>query len=169
MSGQTVDYIKAGLCRVAELSFSILRVLFSPEMKPQLSTRLKDVVTDFADNTSCHGVGSISRSKHIAWKLVWSAVFLVAVGFLIRQLVTLLFRYQSFPKSTKVEVKSSALNFPSVTICNMNSLRLTAIEAHVDPLDEYELYNLQKLIMKSHEEDAHHSSKRKVGAQLSIN
>ena len=54
-----------------------------------------------------------------------------------------------------MEVKSSALNFPSVTICNMNSLRLYAtVNATVNDTDEPELASLQKLLAEAYIEDA---------------
>jgi hypothetical protein len=107
--------------------------------------KFKAVLSDFADNTTCHGIGSINRSDHILVKLCWSLIVIGAVCMMVRQMRLIFIKYRSYPKSTIIEVgNDNFLDFPSVTVCNLNSIRYSLLQNSA--LKKFE--KLQKFVDK---------------------
>lgn len=92
-------------------------------------TSFKRLFEDFAENTTCHGLGSLSRSRSVIYRLVWALIILCAVVMLGRQILQLWFRYRSNPVNTHIAVSTSPLPFPSITICNVNSMRRSVLNS----------------------------------------
>ena len=84
---------------------------------------LKRVLTRFAERTSMQGVPYILVSKHPLAKLMWVIFLLVAMAAMILHLYYLFTTYYSYQKQTQVLLGFSKLQFPAVTICNMNAVR----------------------------------------------
>ncbi|XP_064625180.1 amiloride-sensitive sodium channel subunit beta-like [Lineus longissimus] len=106
---------------------------------------LKQILKDFADNTSCHGIGSIGRSTSTFFKILWTIIVSTFTIIMLIQLTLLVKKYYSYPTRTVIEVGSGTLDFPSVTVCNINSIRKSAIEESTDP----EYANLRKLYLQA--------------------
>ncbi|XP_071794507.1 uncharacterized protein [Asterias amurensis] len=93
-----------------------------PAKPPRLN--LGDILKAFGENTTAHGVPAITRSKRVVAKLFWLAVFLIMLGLFCFQATLVLVEYYGYPSTTKVKLETAPyLNFPSVTICNMNRFR----------------------------------------------
>ncbi|XP_033634311.1 uncharacterized protein LOC117295705 [Asterias rubens] len=85
---------------------------------------LGDILKAFGENTTAHGVPAITRSKRVVAKFFWLAVFLIMLGLFCFQATLVLVEYYGYPSTTKVKLETAPyLNFPSVTICNMNRFR----------------------------------------------
>ncbi|XP_041366658.1 uncharacterized protein LOC121381416 [Gigantopelta aegis] len=84
---------------------------------------ISGVFSKFADRTSMVGVGYINSSKSRLAKLAWTVLLLASMVALTFHLKYLFDIYYDWPKQTKVALGFSALEFPAVTICNVNPLR----------------------------------------------
>lgn len=101
--------------------------------KPLLATWKR-----FAESTSMHGLGRAVLSK-MAWKrVIWS--LLVIGGVIVSSLnfSKIIVNYLSYPVTTNIELKSwRTMEFPSVTICNLNPAMSLKIDKSVmDALNE---------------------------------
>ncbi|XP_038073616.1 uncharacterized protein LOC119741792 [Patiria miniata] len=95
-------------------------------VKPQRN--LGEILREFGENTTAHGVPMIARSKRAVTKIFWLAVFLTMLVIFCWQGTSVLVEYLGFPSTTKVKlVTNPELTFPSVTICNMNRFRRSKI------------------------------------------
>uniref|UniRef100_A0ABM0LU21 Low-density lipoprotein receptor-related protein 2-like n=1 Tax=Saccoglossus kowalevskii TaxID=10224 RepID=A0ABM0LU21_SACKO len=103
------------------------------------------LINAFGLDTTAHGVLRIAGAKSFFGKIFWSVIFLVAVGAFIRQLYLLLDQYFEYPINVKKEVISETmLEFPSVTICNTNKVRKSALltsdhAQHVEAMEGTEI------------------------------
>ena len=85
---------------------------------------LKDLVNEFADGTTAHGLPLVISSLNWWAKLFWFVAFFGFTAIFLMQGYNLLFEYFHFPYTTKVDlVTEKLLDFPAVTVCNMNRMR----------------------------------------------
>ncbi|XP_071965394.1 epithelial sodium channel subunit alpha-like [Antedon mediterranea] len=99
----------------------------SPSSK-QPNETLKEIIEDFGNNTTAHGIPRIITATSLLPKLFWTVLCLVAFSFFAYQSIEILEEYRSYPTTTKLElIPKSKVSFPSVTICNMNRLRRSAL------------------------------------------
>ncbi|XP_033114158.1 acid-sensing ion channel 5-like [Anneissia japonica] len=106
-----------------------------PDMKTE-NTNLYDyysyktILQSFSTEvTSTHGLPHVFKSTNYLSRCIWAALFLTGVSLFIWQTSVLIKLYHDFPINVKIEVvANSELHFPSVTICNTNKLRRSAVE-----------------------------------------
>lgn len=84
---------------------------------------------DFIDNTSCHGVGSWSRSTNVFQRFFWTLIVGGAMSYAIYQLRSLFATYLKYPHATSIEIYSENLKFPTVSICNINPIHNDMVNA----------------------------------------
>ncbi|XP_059164362.1 acid-sensing ion channel 1C-like [Physella acuta] len=122
----------------------------SPAKRPRKKRKetaegLAYIVEKFADITSLNGMPYIVRSRTCFVKIVWTILFLAAVGAMIYHLYSLLTKFFDYNKTSKVSLNFSTLPFPAVTICNVNVLRKSKLEnSSID--------NIQDLVAKMNPE-----------------
>ncbi|XP_068692090.1 acid-sensing ion channel 1C-like [Montipora foliosa] len=89
----------------------------------------REVLSTFADSTSAHGVGNIAAASSLPRRLVW---FVITVGLyvmLIWMCISLVMRYLEKPVVSRMEMSfEESLEFPAVTICNLNMLRRSQLK-----------------------------------------
>ncbi|XP_077982690.1 uncharacterized protein LOC144437595 [Glandiceps talaboti] len=108
------------------------------------------LITEFGETTTLHGLPRIIIAKSLLGKLIWSAVFVVALCAFIYQGFELVKLYVQFDVRVNIEVGTAPfLPFPAVTLCNTNKLRLSEIEksehgllARTDPEHEDTIHRL---------------------------
>ena len=88
---------------------------------------LRGIVHRFADKTSLQGVRYIEDAEHWWSRAIWTALFLSALAVSAWQLYQVFEEFRSYPVSTKIELGYDTLDFPSVTICNINPLRMSRL------------------------------------------
>ena len=91
---------------------------------------LKSELKQFAENTTFHGVANIiNHPKHPVWmRLTWMFFFLLMLSIYFFMLSQTLTKYYKYPVVTNVEYRTTdSITFPSVTICNFNIFRYSAI------------------------------------------
>ncbi|XP_072027738.1 uncharacterized protein [Amphiura filiformis] len=83
----------------------------------------------FATNvTSAHGFVHIYTASSIIGRIIWTLIVLGAIAAFIWQMEGLVARFIAFGTVTEVTITTQTqLEFPAVTVCNLNSLRRSAI------------------------------------------
>ncbi|GFN98004.1 amiloride-sensitive sodium channel subunit gamma [Plakobranchus ocellatus] len=98
-----------------------------------------ELVQNFAQSTSMHGVSRAIGQGPLWRKALWSSLvlgFAVWAVFNVTQIIT---DYQSHPVATAVSSEyNSELQFPAVTFCNLNRMRLSAATDYIlNTIQEY--------------------------------
>ncbi|XP_041464797.1 degenerin deg-1-like [Lytechinus variegatus] len=85
----------------------------------------KSIVDDFVDNATTHGIPRfLNSSRSLISRLFWCVVTLGLLGALLYQGSKLVIAFTGRPTTTKISlITESKLEFPSVTICNLNMMR----------------------------------------------
>ncbi|GFN77782.1 amiloride-sensitive sodium channel subunit alpha [Plakobranchus ocellatus] len=83
------------------------------------------IFSKFADKCSMNGVPYIKQSQNYVVKTVWSVLLILAVGAMSYHLYRLFSIFVEFKKQTQVQLSFSSLQFPAVTICNVNHMRMS--------------------------------------------
>lgn len=85
----------------------------------------KAILDEFIGNTTTHGLPRIISNQYsILIRVFWSLVTLTFFAVLCFQGTSLVIDYFKRPLSTKLTiVTQSKLDFPAVTICNLNMMR----------------------------------------------
>nr|CAB3223602.1 acid-sensing ion channel 2 [Phallusia mammillata] len=83
----------------------------------------------FASNSTFHGMSHIITSGRFTLrKALWAVAFFSSLSLFLVQAYDRYSYYRSHPHVTKLdEEEALEMNFPAITICNMNSFRLSAI------------------------------------------
>ena len=99
-------------------------------------TSVSSIIGTFVDQTSFQGLNYIKSNKSWLAKALWVIVFIACTVLFSINFYYIVTLYFSYPTQTRVEMGYEALPFPSVTICNLNSIRKS--KAHLVPeLREY--------------------------------
>ncbi|XP_032235399.2 degenerin mec-4 isoform X2 [Nematostella vectensis] len=105
-------------------------------------TSVRGLVRDFSDRTSCHGIGQINAPQPFIWRVFWLLIFLGGLGMVFYQCQSLLVLYLDKPTATTVDVTySPTLNFPAVTICNLNAMKKDSLSAFPEAEGLLKRYN----------------------------
>ncbi|XP_022079731.1 low-density lipoprotein receptor-related protein-like isoform X1 [Acanthaster planci] len=101
------------------------------EKKRRLRTSPCEIISDFALNvSSAHGLPNIFRAKTKLGRLVWSLIFTGGIVLSIWQGALIFETYLRFQVTTEIKIIThNSLQFPSVTVCNTNKLRRSAIKS----------------------------------------
>ncbi|KAL5016193.1 hypothetical protein ScPMuIL_005782 [Solemya velum] len=88
----------------------------------------------FSEKTSMQGVPYIGTSKKLIAKFIWIILLLAAMGAMLFHLYFLFDQFFGWPKQTKIVLGYSNLNFPAITICNVNTIRSSKLHLAKRPL-----------------------------------
>ncbi|XP_063289571.1 amiloride-sensitive sodium channel subunit gamma-2-like [Pelobates fuscus] len=104
-----------------------------PEMKVLKSScdamTLEKLGKTVVHHTSAHGIPNIFRSRHWFRRLVWLTFVSFALCCALWQCTEMVMTYYTYPSHEKIMLISSAkLKFPAVTICNLNSVKLSSLK-----------------------------------------
>ncbi|CAH3139000.1 unnamed protein product [Pocillopora meandrina] len=90
---------------------------------------IRHLILDYCEYTSGHGPPRIIASKQTIRKIFWTLLFLAALAMSSWQINTLFNTYKARPLSTHVSIKhETSLDFPVITICNFNAVKIGNIE-----------------------------------------
>ncbi|CAL1540637.1 unnamed protein product [Lymnaea stagnalis] len=111
------------------------------ETTSQIKTRrrrdITRVLSKYAEKASLNGVTFIGASKNPYVKTIWSILLAAAIGAMIYHLYSLLSSFLEYKKQTKVSLSFSSLQFPAVTVCNINILRKSMVNETSKEIREY--------------------------------
>eukprot|EP00057_Strongylocentrotus_purpuratus_P023631 XP_011678105.1 PREDICTED: degenerin-like protein asic-2 [Strongylocentrotus purpuratus] len=86
------------------------------------------MVKPMLENTAAHGIPNIVRAESTPRRVAWSFLFVVALCCFIGLSGNLIRKYYSFDFNVNVEVLfEPSINFPAVTLCNMNPFRQSSV------------------------------------------
>lgn len=92
--------------------------------KRSLDLGIKDLCREYAEQATTHGLRRIVETKTVFGKLFWTFVFLSALAGCFYHCSFLIQKYLSFAKvTTTEEIHAKQLQFPALTVCNMNILK----------------------------------------------
>lgn len=84
--------------------------------------RLK--LKEWAGQSKAHGISNISTGEFIILRIIWTILFLAAMGYLIFSLVRTFQEYFSYDIVTKITNENvNSIDFPAVTFCNKNPFK----------------------------------------------
>lgn len=87
-----------------------------------LKQKLKELSLAWILTSTSHGLPSIFRVDKIYLKIIWTILFLTSTSFCIASVWQSFDTFFSFPVSSSVKIHyESPVDFPAVTICNLNS------------------------------------------------
>ncbi|XP_071044531.1 acid-sensing ion channel 4-A-like [Parasteatoda tepidariorum] len=83
-----------------------------------------DLWVDYASQATTHGLRRIVESRKTGWKIFWVIIFLIALAACTYHCSFLIRKYLNFAKvTTAEEIHSRELDFPALTVCNLNILK----------------------------------------------
>ncbi|GFN93968.1 acid sensing ion channel 1 [Plakobranchus ocellatus] len=86
----------------------------------------KDVIHEFIQSTSMHGVQHIMRHRSVWRRMVWSVLVIGFVAWAAHNVYQIVSDYSSNPVQTSVSSEyQGKMKFPAVTVCNLNRIRLS--------------------------------------------
>lgn len=86
-----------------------------------LSSKIVYEIKHWSLNTTCHGIGTISKAAKIVWRIIWVTYFLAAISGCIYFAVDNVSQYLRFDTTSEMRtITFSQLRFPEVLICNEN-------------------------------------------------
>ncbi|KAL6033190.1 hypothetical protein STEG23_023806, partial [Scotinomys teguina] len=103
-----------------------------PVRGPQAPT-IKDLMHWYCLNTNTHGCRRIVVSRGRLRRLLWILFTLTAVALILWQCALLVFSFYTVSVSIKVHFQK--LDFPAVTICNINPYKYSAVSDLLTDLD----------------------------------
>ena len=104
-----------------------------PTFKERLCSRDTHKFRKYIENTTTHGVVRIFTGKSKVRRLFWAIVVVFAAGFCLYNIVDQMVVYANNPTVTTFTQKANpgGIEFPSVTICNLNPLKKSIFESIV--------------------------------------
>ncbi|XP_076330958.1 acid-sensing ion channel 4-A-like [Tachypleus tridentatus] len=96
-----------------------------------------DVCKYLFGQSSLSGVSQIAKSPTVCRRCIWVFVFCLCIGFCIYHSVSFVTSYLEYPVIVNLDVENNLeLEFPAVTVCNLNGLRKSALmlQQHVEDL-----------------------------------
>ena len=92
-----------------------------------------EIVTQYLENVTVHGVSKIHRSTAIHTRCFWIVSVSMVIGFLFYQLSLLFYKLHGNGMHTQIDMSlEKGIRFPTITFCNANSFNREKIEAMVD-------------------------------------
>ncbi|XP_074052330.1 epithelial sodium channel subunit gamma [Macrotis lagotis] len=95
---------------------------------------IKELMQWYCLNTNTHGCRRIVVSRGRLRRLIWIIFTLSAVGLILWQCALLVLSFYTVSVSIKVHFEK--LNFPAVTICNINPYKYSAVKELLSGLDQ---------------------------------
>ncbi|CAH1782518.1 unnamed protein product [Owenia fusiformis] len=93
----------------------------SPKRK-EITPEITPLFREFCDNASVHGVNHLRTERVKVKRWVWTIFVILALGFNLFHCSLLIDKYLGFPSEETQFVDQSWIEFPSVTICNINAM-----------------------------------------------
>ncbi|XP_006815229.1 epithelial sodium channel subunit alpha-like [Saccoglossus kowalevskii] len=90
------------------------------------NSKIGELGKNLMETTTCHGIGRIYGGTNCYRKSFWTLVFMVATSMFLWQFSELLINYYDRDVTVSLDIKFDRnLNFPAVTICNLNPIKLS--------------------------------------------
>lgn len=104
---------------------------------------VKQIGQQFGKQTTIHGISHAAIATGTKCRLLWVLVFILCFTAFIVQVFYLVGKYRNYAKTVDLDLKFENAPFPSVTLCNLNPYKASAISA--DPSTRSMMNAFQKL------------------------
>ncbi|GFO41655.1 acid-sensing ion channel 5 [Plakobranchus ocellatus] len=86
----------------------------------------KERIDDFIHSTSMRGVQHVMSHRPVWRRMIWSILVIGSAAWAVHNVYQIVSEYSSHPVQTTVSSEyHSKMNFPAVTVCNLNRIRLS--------------------------------------------
>ncbi|CAL1530283.1 unnamed protein product, partial [Lymnaea stagnalis] len=117
--------VLVGFSRVV---FSCMEPVPQSESEEERNCVQTECSQHFHDTASIPIVSKFVGAKSKTARCLWSIALLILVCFSTVHIIWLIRDYTSFKKYSKIKMESSNFEFPSVTFCNINPMRMSQKE-----------------------------------------
>ncbi|KAI8786722.1 amiloride-sensitive sodium channel subunit gamma-2, partial [Biomphalaria glabrata] len=118
------------------------------EKDDKKSSKLWDTFTFYTSRVSLHGIVFAVDSKHTLNRSLWILILLGATAALTVQLYNNINRYFEYGTRSEIHLGFSSLEFPAITLCNVNIMRMSMLNESSSDLQEF-IASLQKLDLRA--------------------
>ena len=101
-----------------------------PKQDQKVHTKLAARFKQFSEVATVHGVHKVANSTSRSRMTAWSILCLTLVGNAVYSISSTVEEYMSYPTLTDTKKETNNyMDFPSITICNANNYRLSALQS----------------------------------------
>ncbi|KAK0395432.1 hypothetical protein QR680_001279 [Steinernema hermaphroditum] len=97
------------------------------KMRVRRTLNYSQIWDRFTRQSTFHGVSHAAQAPTRRWKAMWYIALCICATALIIQLVMLVYKYTLYAKTVDLDLKFENAPFPSVTLCNLNPYKASAI------------------------------------------
>ncbi|CAB3404499.1 unnamed protein product [Caenorhabditis bovis] len=90
----------------------------------------KEIKHRFEKQSTFHGISHAATAPSKQWQWFWYAAFGICLCALLIQIFFVISRYRLYEKTVDLDLKFENAPFPSITICNLNPYKRSAIQAN---------------------------------------
>ncbi|CAG9530017.1 unnamed protein product [Cercopithifilaria johnstoni] len=87
----------------------------------------REIVLRFERQSTFHGISHAALASNTKWRVIWYTAFIICFCALLIQIILLIRRYRTYPKSVDLDLKFENAPFPSITLCNLNPYKASMI------------------------------------------
>uniref|UniRef100_A0A915PQI3 Uncharacterized protein n=1 Tax=Setaria digitata TaxID=48799 RepID=A0A915PQI3_9BILA len=87
----------------------------------------REIVRRFERQSTFHGISHAALASNTKWRIIWYTAFTICFCALLIQIILLIRRYRTYPKTVDLDLRFENAPFPSVTLCNLNPYKTTMI------------------------------------------
>ncbi|CAB3999173.1 amiloride-sensitive sodium channel subunit alpha-like, partial [Paramuricea clavata] len=107
-------------------------------MEEKKKPSFRGILVEFMGYTTGHGFGRLVEATTFVWRIFWILAILGASGMFAMEVTNLFKLYLSRPVQTSVTITfEKQLNFPAVTICNLNIIKRSSMTYLPDKVKEH--------------------------------
>lgn len=88
-------------------------------------TEVRSILRRFMMTTSAHGWKNVARHQNKTFNVLWFFLIVMALVLCVVQVSSLILQYLRFPYEQRTTVQAAFVAFPSVTICNLQSISMS--------------------------------------------
>ncbi|MCP9263630.1 hypothetical protein DINM_007017 [Dirofilaria immitis] len=87
----------------------------------------REIIYRFERQSTFHGISHAALASNTKWRIIWYTAFTICFFALLIQIILLIRRYRTYPKSVDLDLKFENAPFPSITLCNLNPYKASMI------------------------------------------
>ncbi|CAI5442925.1 unnamed protein product [Caenorhabditis angaria] len=90
----------------------------------------KEIRHRFERQSTFHGISHAATAPTAKWRWFWYTAFTICLFALLIQIFFIISKYRQYGKTVDLDLKFENAPFPSITICNLNPYKRSAIEGN---------------------------------------
>ena len=104
---------------------------------PKKKETLSSIISSFAETTSLQGPPFIKRADHWYSKTAWILFLISAFAIATLHCYYVCMQYYSYDTNTKISLGYKSLPYPSISVCNINPIRMSQIKLASKELQDF--------------------------------